>query len=68
MGTDAQKLTYFNPRLSGESAFEGLKKADFRARMTLQAELFLVVILNTILGVSCKCYPPKKKRLWWYNC
>ena len=50
-GLVVQILTFLNPRRSGKFASEGSKKADFRARITLQDELFLVVILNTILGV-----------------
>ena len=48
MGTDVQKLAYLSPRQHGETALSGSEKADFRARITPQAELFLVVILNIV--------------------
>lgn len=48
MGTDVQKLAYLSPRQHGETALSGSEKADFRARISPQAELFLVVILNIV--------------------
>ena len=66
MGRAVQDLTFFSPQRSGKFASEGSKKGDFRARITLQDELFLVVILNTIFRVSRNIYPPQKKRFWWY--
>ena len=60
MGIGAQKLTYFNPRQRVESASKRQKRGDFRARITLQDELFFVVILNTIFMMTPMCYPPAR--------
>ena len=48
MGADVQKPACFSPRHRGETALRGLEKGDFRVRITLHDELFLVVILDTV--------------------
>ena len=57
VGIDVQILTYFNPRQRVESASKRLKKAVFWARITRQDELFLVVILNTVLWWNTALWP-----------
>ena len=52
MGISVQKLANPIPRRSGETASKRSNKGFFRPKMTLQDELFLVVILNTILRMG----------------
>ena len=46
-----------------KSLLEGKKRAFFDPESLFRTNFFLVVILNTILRVSCRCCTPKKEAL-----